>query len=773
MRSFIIICFNILIFGYSSYSQKISFNGYVFEQQTGEPILNALLHVDSSSKSYYSNSFGYFNFHSKKKVEKIICSAYGYQTDTIKISFQKDTTINIYLKSLTSLAEVVVKGQRNYLKEPVMGLEMIPQEQVKDIPAIGSETDVIKTYQLLPGVVAGNEGTSGLLVRGGSADQTLFVIDGVPLYYINHLGGFISTFNNDIINNVRFYKGSFPARFGGRLSSVFDVSMKNGNIKKFTGDLSFGIVASRFYIEGPIVKNKLSMLFSFRTMPVGWLLAPISKIGLEDVAVYYTFFDLNQKFTYIFNKKNRFFLNFYKGNDIFHIKYAPDDEKERFLSVQKWGNEFVSFRWNHIYNVSLFSNMNLYYTRFNNLFYFKSYHNSHSLSNYKYINNVNVGDLGLKYSLDYSINNFYKIKTGAALIFHVFNTQIKRYDSASVQIDATSPNEKINAFENTIYLENIFDFGFISLNLGARESSYFVKNVSYPIIQPRLSLSLNIIEDLFLKLAYSYNIQYVHHLSTLNEVDMPADYWLPSTSFIKPEKNRQLAAGLYENIGKFQLSVESYYKKYSDLIETKEGRTLFAIDYTNWQKNIEVAGTGYSYGVELLLKKTNGIFSGWIAYTYSRSFRLFKNINQGHVYPYRYDRPNSFNIVTIYKLNKKITFSAVWVYGTGYPYTKPKAFAQLIDNVDYQQFSYYLIWEPRNSSRMSNYHRLDLSMIYTKKNNKNEKVWSINIYNVYSRLNPYYYDINAYYNRNKTYSWKIYKYVLFPIIPSISYTIKF
>jgi outer membrane receptor for ferrienterochelin and colicin len=660
------------------------------------------------------------------------------------------------------------------------------------MPAFMGEVDVLKVLQLLPGVSAGSEGSSGLYVRGGGPDQNLILLDGVPVYNAAHLFGFFSVFNADAINRVELVKGGFPARYGGRLSSVVDISMKEGNSQKLKGEGSIGLIASRLTLEGPIIKNRTSFIVSGRRTYLDFITRPVikSQSGGKENAGYY-FYDLNGKINHRINEKNRIYLSAYlgddkgsyEGNDSFSTpdkSYTSTTHDE--LGIQ-WGNITTALRWNSIITNKLFSNVTATYSRYRFLIYANSQSkivdNNEPRDDYFYTEyNSSIKDYALKADFDYIPVPDHYIKFGAQAIQHAFIPGVLAYRETHQQ-DTTLGATKTNAQEFSVYVED--DFAItpkLKVNMGVHASGFLVEEKFYASIQPRIAARYLLTSKLSIKASYAKMAQFIHLLSNVG-IGLPTDLWVPSTAKVKPEQSYISSLGVAYNLNnKYEFSIEGYYKKMKNIIEYKEGASYLSIE-NDWQSKVE-AGVGESYGAEFFLQKKTGRVSGWLGYTLSWANRTFPSINEGNSFPYRYDRRHDIEIATSYKWKNK-EISVTWVYGTGNAVTLPRSTYQGAGDGynahyygdSYNPYDYYdkgsvKYYGERNSFRMRSYHRLDISYTTTKKTKWGERSWVIGVYNVYNRRNPFFMEISE--DRRKK---KFIQYSLFPIIPAISLRFNF
>ncbi len=772
----------IFLFSATIFSQNYTLNGYVSDVTTGEKLVNATVFIDYKN-AVSTNEYGYYSLIIKgvsSDTVKLAASLIGYEKQEKIIDLKTTKSVNFQLQSNTNIDTIIITGQIPITQNTDIGTVSIPVNQLKIMPTIGAESDVFKSLQLMPGVQEGSEGKSNLFVRGGAPDENLILLDDVSLYYVSHLGGFLSVFNTDALSSVKLHKGGFPARYGSRLSSVIDIRMKDGDMKNYHGNFAIGLLNTKILIEGPIIKDKASFLFSARFLPINLIVKPFTYFNSGQM-IGYNFYDINAKINYKINDKNQLFFSFYTGDDNLSVtipKVFADDDIIRYN--QKWGNKLVAFRWNHIFSQKLFLNTTASYTRFRYLNKLTS-ENKSDTNSFKYDFFTGILDYSVKSTIDYNISKNYKLKTGVNSIYHNFSpglTYFKITNSDTVQTDTTTGIKQFSGFENIFFVENNISIGrFFTSNLGLHLSYYILDGAKFTSYEPRIVLNFILHQNFSFKASYSEMNQYVH-LLTNNTISLIPDVWVPSDKNIKPSRSKQYSLGFFKYFPKksIELSIVSYYKLSNNLISYKEG-AVFIGNAENWQDKIETGGNGTSYGVEFLLQKSQGRTTGWVSYTYAKSLRQFKNINCGEPYPFKYDRTHDFSIVLNHKINDKITISGDWVFGSGYPYTMPIGRYDIIDDgtnhsgvVSFEQNQNIFIYADRNSFRMRAYHRLDLATNFTKKVKRGIRTWTISIYNVYNRQNPYFYYTKIDKNTNKIH---LYQQSLFPIIPLISYSLKF
>ncbi len=780
---------------------KYTISGYISDAKSGERLIGATVIDKRSGQGAVTNTYGFFSLTLPKDSVTLLASYIGFQAQGIQLYLNANVEINLPLESSTVLKEVEVVAQRYERIESRAQMSRIdvPIQQIKNVPALLGETDVLKVLQLLPGVSGGGEGQSGIYVRGGGPDQNLILLDGVPVYNASHLFGFFSVFNADAIKDVTLTKGGFPARYGGRLSSVIEINMKEGNENEFHGEGSIGIVASKLTLEGPIKKGKSSFLISARRTYIDLLARPLIKAGFrsegsEGVAGYY-FYDLNAKVNYRLSNKDRLYLSFYTGKDKFYLDLTEKDQssnsKYEFTlnTGLGWGNLTTAARWNHVINPKLFANTTVTYSRYNfntNTGATDRETFTDGTPNTEYIYEVayisGIDDIAAKLDFDYAPNPAHLIKFGANAIFHnfdpgEFNTRIKDSDTNSDQRSKYGQTA-VDAPELAAYIEDDWKISDrLRTNYGLHLSSFIAGGKAYFSAQPRFNIRYLLNHDWALKGAFSTMRQYIH-LLTNETIGLPTDLWLPTTKTIKPQDAWQVALGAAKTLGKdYEFSIEAYYKKMKNVIAFREGASLF--QFTDWQTRV-TQGDGTAYGAEFFIQKKTGRFSGWLGYTLSWAYRQFDELNQGRQFFYKYDRRHDFEVVGSYKISPRVRVSATWVYSTGNVttlgnsrYLNPTAYSR--DPVYY--FNQTTNITERNNFRLNAYHRLDVGIDFTKKKRHHERTWSFGAYNSYNRNNPFFlflsesgsYDNNGNYKNNV----QLRQASLFPIIPYFNYSFKF
>ena len=775
------------------YSQKVSISGYVTDAASGEKIIGATITTSDNLNYAISNSYGYYILTLNSSNDSVILQAsfVGFSPSSFSVKPNQNLKIDFALNTRNILDEVIVSAEKSntYEKRKEMSVISFPVSKVKSMPSLGGESDLLKSLQLMPGIQSGNEASSGLYVRGGSPDQNLMVIDDVPIYYVNHLGGFVSTFNSDAINSMKLVKGGFPAHYGSRLSSVVDIKMKEGNMKEFHGNAMIGMIASKIMVEGPIKKDTTSYMLSVRRFMYDLITRPLTRAtSFNGTSVGYNFYDLNAKINHIISPNDRLYLSFYSGGDKMLTKQKTQADLNKM--ILDWGNILGSFRWNHLYGDKLFSNLTLYSTRYRLANDFSS---TFTRNNIKEKTTASywsgIVDLSAKADFDYFVNQNYKLKFGGASIFHHFNPNTTSYQTVenSAAVDTSFGSKKQNGFENAVYLENEISIGTrLFTNIGLRVTNYQTPNHNYVSYEPRFLSTFMIAGNTLLKASYSQMNQYIH-LLTGSGPNMQNDIWVPVTDVVNPSLSKQYALGIERTFsnGMYEVSLEGYHKTMNNLITYKDGVATLS-SASDWQTQVETNGKGKSYGLEFLLQKTRGSATGWIAYTYSKTTRQFENKNFGQTYPFKYDRTHDISIVYLQKIKSNIQLSATWVYGTGNPYTLASGKFKMMTGTDndltnqsvYNTFGQ--VYNDLNSYRMRAYHKLDVGINFNKTVKRGERTWSINIYNLYNRQNPYYYFLDSTYQFDEkgriipeATKTVLKQQSYFPIIPSFSYSLKF
>ncbi len=669
----------VLLLSFGLFAQKkYTLSGYVKEAGSKELLIGVNIYVEGTQTGTTSNNYGFYSLTLPEGTYGIVYSYVGFEVIKQKISLVNNISKNIELKGNIEIEGVEIVGEKSKISDDVqMSVITVPIKQIKEIPAFLGEKDVFKVLQLLPGVSSGSEGSSGLYVRGGGVDQNLIILDDAPVYNAYHLFGFFSVFNGDAIKSVELTKGGFPARYGGRLSSVIDMNMKDGNKTKFGGEGSIGIISSKLMLEGPIVKNKSSFVISARRTYLDLLTIPFQKFYSQGEYAGYFFYDMNAKINYDISDKDKLYLSFYGGRDKFYVNIEDDDFEEKIALY--WQNQTATLRWNHLFNSKLFANTSVIYSKYD--FNVSTEYSDLTDTLYYKLNYFSgIQDYTAKIDFTFIPNSNHYIRAGALITNHLFTPSAYGIKGNVLPDDITAGAKKINALESGIYIEDEIRLKKkTKFNLGLRFSDFFVNNKNYASLEPRFMGSYMIMKDLSVKAAYTYMSQFIHLLSTTG-ISLPIDLWVPSTEFIGPKTSHQLAIGLAKDFDKPEIAVslEGYYKTMHNIISYKEGANF--INFTgldtdeeyNYEESVAV-GDGVSYGAELLIQKEYGKFTGWIGYTLSWTKYQFDELNFGKEFFARQDRRHDVSIVGMYKINEKIRVSGTWVYGTGNAITLEKS----------------------------------------------------------------------------------------------------
>ena len=763
-------------------------SGYVEDAASGEKLIGAVLYESTRQKGATTNRYGFFSLTLPEGPLQVVVFHIGYQSDTLATQLDQDVQLNIALQPTPlEMGTVQVEAERldPIQEQSQMSVVQVPIRQIKNAPVLMGEVDVLKTLQLLPGVQSGAEGMSGLYVRGGSPDQNLLLLDGAPVYNASHLFGFFSVFNANAIKNVQLTKAGFPARYGGRLSSVLEVDMKDGNMKTFEGEGSVGLIASQLTLQGPLRKDRTSFIVSARRTYIDLLMRPFLP---SDEKGGYHFYDLNAKLNHIFSPESRVFLSLYSGDDRFWSDFKEEyrggsyREEDNIAADFGWGNVTSTLRWNYLFDNQLFGNLTAIYSR-----YQLSTHvddrttitsdgerETESLR-LRYLSGIR--DWGLKADLDYLPNPAHYIRFGGSGTLHTYSpgaAHIKSDPPDGAPEDTTLAAQITDALEYSLYGEDDVQLSDrLKANVGLHTSGFLVNDEFYTSLQPRVSMRYLLPSDWAVKASYALMRQYIHLLSN-STVGLPTDLWLPATERVRPQQSRQFGVGLARQLkDQYEFSLEGYYKTMTNLIEYREGAS-FLVGFgesEDWQDKVEI-GRGWSYGAELFVQKKRGRTTGWIGYTLSWTKRRFAGLNQGRAYPYRYDRRHDTALVLTRQLTRSTSFSLTWVYGTGNAATLPVA--RYYDDssgegriIRVPRASYLpyeiVVYGDRNGYRMSAFHHLDFSFNFGQAESAGHG-FSFGVYNAYNRKNPFFIYFDDHDAKQVS---------LFPFLPWINYRFKF
>lgn len=779
--------------------RQVTISGFVRDQASSESLIGASVYEVASRKGSATNSYGFFSLTLPPGNIRLHASYIGYESCSFNFTeLDRDTLLNIELRPNARLEEVVVTASerdRLSVNNTLMGTMEFSQKTIKATPTLFGESDIVKTLQLTPGVASGTEGLAGLYVRGGDQDGNLFLIDGNPVYQINHVGGLFSAFNPEAIRNLDFFKAGFPARYGGRLSSVVDVHTKEGNMKEYHGSAMLGLTSGNLNFEGPIIKDRTSFNASFRRSWLDALSAPglaiynkIQKKKGEKFSARYAFTDLNLKVNHHINDRSQAYVNFYFGQDFLKggsSEFSVGDDITPFenkdFGKMRWGNIALSSGWSYVFNNKMFGTVTLAYSHYQSKLKQETsqYYGTEGDKDYssRFIETSTrngINDFGVHANFDYIPTPAHHIRYGTDYLYHRFSPEyIEEKTSENLSpTKRTTGDERLSANELAVFAEDDWAISpIVRANAGLRLNMYNIQKKTYVSLDPRLSVRFLLTRDLSLKASYARMNQYVHQISE-SYMSLPTDMWMPVSKKLKPLESDQVSVGAYYNLHKdYSFSVEGYHKWMNHLLDYKDGYN-FLPSFVGWEEKL-AAGKGWAYGAEFIARKETGRITGWIGYGLMWSDRQFDEINNGKRFPAKYDNRHKLNIVANWKINEKLELTGSWTFMTGNRVTV--AFENYEDlgltpvppllpegGLDY--------FTERNNVRLPAYHRLDLGInIYRPKKNGHLGIWNISVYNAYCQMNPITIHKRSWIN----YSHYFETLSLLPIIPSISYTYKF
>ena len=764
--------------------KKFTLSGYVHEQGSAELLPGVTVYLPELKMGTSTNSYGFYSITvSANENLKISFSSVGYQTDNQVFNLNKNIEKDIFLSTQNNvLSEVIVRQDEQKLlsENPQMSVLNTPVAQMQEVPALLGEKDMLKVLQLMPGVHKGAEGSSGLYVRGGGPDQNLIILDDAPVYNAFHLFGFFSLFNGDALKNIELTKGGFPARFGGRLSSVIEIQMKEGNKEALHGDVSVGLVSARGTLEGPIQKDKSSFLLSGRRTYFDLYSSPNFGFG-GGLAGFY-FYDFNAKMNFDLGRNNKLYMSGYFGRDDGSVVRKSNNSQ----SGLNWRNATATLRWNHLFSEKVFLNTSLIFSDYR----YKVYDSRLDSKNQTYELSYGsaIDDLGLKMDLDWLPNLNHAFKFGLMTTAHRFMPSSIVEVNRSKNIDINNIQE-VPTTEAGIYAEDQLKITQnLRMNVGLRGSFFRMGDKNYLNIEPRISVGYTLPNHWAVKSSYALMNQYIHLLTSSGE-GLPTDLWVPATEKLAPQRSEQVALGLAKDLPNknISISLEGYYKKMNNIIAYKSSTNSLWLEgpyglveqnqkNPNWDDKA-TSGQGWAYGMELFIQKKMGRLTGWAGYTLSWTEHQFAELNFGEKFYAKYDRRHDASIVGIYELTSKIRLSSTWVYGTGNVFTLPvSAFQAILPTIlpSDRTTTYNAVSFPnQNNFRAEAYHRLDVNVQFHKKKKGRERFWDIGIYNVYNRYNPFYYETKTSTDAQGNTINSLEKNALFPLIPSVSYRIKF
>lgn len=740
-------------------------SGWVTDAKNGEILIGATVYDNVSRNGVVTDAHGHYTLWISTPGDSVdlIVSYIGYEPQHSKQMYT-ETTINWKLEPLSvHLTEVTVSARRRKATDPDLASFSVNKTELDALPGFAGEKDLLKYFQLTPGVQFTGDGNSNLYVRGGSSDQNLFLLDDMPLYHVSHLGNLTSTFNSDILKTADIYLGAFPAEYGGRLSSVVDVRTKDGDLYRHHQSFTVGLLTSKLMLEGPLIEGKAAYVASFRINTL-----PFFKM-LFDMNIGFNMYDANVKLNYILSSSDRIYFSFYTGDDAMTYDLSGNEGSFNSSIKTSWGNTAASLRYHHVFSSQLGSSIILGRSiyRYGENYNLNFIGETDSLSErYKSKFSSDIADNFLIVKVNYAMSNNIRGVLGYNFYYHTYqpghtNLEKTGQNLPSVQLDSGYPGT--DSFDQSLFAELIVDdlLGF-SANAGIRENIFTTQATTFTDLQPRIILTRKITGELAIKMSYSRVWQPFHLLSN-NSAGVPADYRIPAMKLAPPAVSRQFSGGLsyIPPYSDYEFSLEGYYKLMTNLTDLKEG-VSYTTSYADWQNILATGGKGESKGIEILARKVRGRSTGWISATIAKSSRQFEDINGGNEYPYKYDRTFDLGCFFQQELTKKLTFSATWVFGTGMPYNLPQSQYEDIDG------NTVLVYGELNQYRQKPYHRLDVGLSYKIENRKSIGIIDLSIINLYNRRNPY-----IYISQPDNTGIALYEFSLFPIMPSLSYSLKF
>ncbi len=784
--------------------QRFTINGFVIDAESGEHIMNAIIFDEKKGAGTYTNEYGHYSLTLKEGPVSLVVSSLGYENDTFNLTLSANQKLEIKLMPHI-MAEVVVAyfNDSSLLKSNFGGFEL-NLEQANKLPTLGGETDVLRVGYTLPGIQTGADGFGGISVRGGDIDQNQFLLDGVPIYNASHGLGIYSIYNSAAVRNAKILKGSFPAQYGGRISSIWDIQTKEGNMNQLQGEMELGPGSVQLTLEGPFTKGKGSWFLSGRRSLFDLYSDVISKKirnsnGLTG-RLNYVFQDLNAKANFKISQKDRLFLSVYRGNDNFLDKsrqeFAYQDDSTLLVlaneKLVRFGNNLAALRWNHLLNDKIFANITAtysnYYYKAEDLVDLDLLDNNGSIERNVFFQKYqsSISEYGLKADFDYTSFGRHRFRFGTSIVRHQFQPGVITFDSLSVLNQET--RDTIGAYQKTPLTSNEFDvyvqdeikFGSgFSANIGLRASALRVNENTLHALQPRVLFQLFEGNWISYSLSATRNAQFLHLLSPSN-IGLPKDLWVSATKAAPPQTAWHFSAGTHIKPKSWlSLDIEAYYKLFDNVIYF-QGNTLESINATNWQEEIAL-GKGWAYGAELLLKVERGKTGGWISYTYGRSERLFNSktgltVNNGRKFPIRLDRRHNFNLQLIHKLGKRWDFSAGFVFASGTAYTFPSQLYEITQSdggAPTEIVQTISVITDLNDRRIRFYNRLDFSFNHQFFVRSVKHTLKLGIYNAYGRKNPAYYTLRDKVDDNGVLERQTVEVTLLRFFPTLRYILEF
>ncbi|NOX36977.1 MAG: TonB-dependent receptor [Calditrichaeota bacterium] len=758
------------------WAQTATISGYVVDAETGEKLIGANVYNPGNGLGTTTNGYGYFSLVHPRDSVLLVVSYLGYQTRELRFYLDQDLELTISLHPVPlpgEAVEVVAESEPPILSQPQTSQITIPVLKVRTIPALLGEADVLKVIQLLPGVQPGMDGTSGIFVRGGSPDQNLVLLDDATLYNVFHGFGFFSIFHSEALKSVRFIKGGFPARYGGRLSSVIDVRLKDGNLKQFSGKIDLGIISSSIFLEGPLKKEKTSFMIAARRTYADLLLRPF--FSREEGVPGYYFTDVNAKLQHIFSSRDRIFLSTYWGKD--ELYFYQDNSGFNLDYFFGWGNITSTLRWNHIFTPRLFANIMLLFSRYEFATGFSIKDIDEDLfASIKY--STGIEDISFKMDLDYTPNPAHFLRFGTEVLSQRFNTgTLNIRGDIEQSVDPELKKESLfltPVWKAAFYLEDEWTVNEqLRVNAGLRYDAYRIKKRTFQGLQPRISMAYRFRPGWSLKGSYSLVKQFIH-LLTNNQISLPTDLWMPATPRALPENAHQIVLGMvHQPSAAWTFSLESYYKTLSNVLEFKPG-VIFSRAKESWEDYVYV-GRGQAYGLEVFIEKKQGKSTGWVSYTLSWANRQFDEINNGEPFPFKYDRRHNLAITFTRRLGKKWETGFTWIIRSGERATLPIATYTVIERIPGVKPDWYMtrtvhLYSKRNGFQLPVYHRLDVTLRFYPTGDPRKSSLTLSIYNLYNRKNAAFVYVDQDFPSLKGIPKQV---SLFPLIPSLSLSIAF
>ena len=764
---------------------SVTLSGYVEDAETGERLPSAAVYAPALDAGTTTNRYGFYSLTLPAGERPVVFRYVGYRTRLDTLRLRRDTTLTMTLAPAALEGEEVVVEAERIEESTRMSTIDVQIDQIERLPALAGEVDVLKALQLLPGVKGGKEGTSGLHVRGGDPSQNLILLDGVPVYNASHLFGFLSVFNSDAIQNVELTKGGFPARYGGRLSSVVEIGMKEGNRKEYDTQGSLGLISSRLTVEGPIIENETSFMVSGRRTYADLIAKPLIPDEEGEPTAY--FYDLNAKVNHTFSDRDRVFLSVYTGEDRFGADFEEESSNE--LARLYWGNTTAALRWNHLFSDKLFANTTLTFSDYDfNVNQEERFERGDAelVAAQRYRSGVR--DWGATIDFDYLPGPRHYVRFGAGATLHDFNPgALSQIDvDATTRLDTTFSTSQTRALELSAYAEDDMRLTpRLKVNAGLHASAFALEDETYASLQPRLSARYRLTDRWALKASGATMRQYIHLLSN-SGVGLPTDLWVPATERVAPQRAWQVATGISGTLRslpllgdnpdtesgsdeRYEVSLEGYYKGMSGLIAYEPG-AVFDTPLGDWQDRVATGGTGRSYGAELFVHKKTGRTTGWLSYTLSWTDRRFDQLNSGERFPYRYDRRHDLSLTLSHRLSNRLELSGTAVYSTGNAVTLPSLEYTEARGPLGRRRGNATFYDGRNGFRMPAYHRLDLgARYYFSRAPGPEHVLAVSVYNAYNHKNPFFVELTT----NNEQERELTGYTIFPVLPAISYRFSF